>query len=114
MDNSLLASIQAGKGLKKVDRTKIKDASAPLIDNKPASSGASFGGAPAPPTGNASSAGGPSMPSAPQLGGLFAGGVSVLRPCIYLVLMLAVDAYIEEDWQSRRFDHALFVVTLVA
>lgn len=71
--SELLKQIQAGKKLKKAE---THDRSAPLIDAKAGSGGG--GGIAA--AAAAASRGAPSMGGAPQLGGLFAGGVPKLKP----------------------------------
>lgn len=96
MDAALLGSIQKGKGLKKVDRSQIKDASGPAIEgpsfrqmskikadssNTGKTSSGGGGGLSAMSSGSGGSSAPPVPGSggAPQLGGLFAGGMPTLK-----------------------------------
>ncbi|KAI8982557.1 hypothetical protein BDB01DRAFT_793170 [Pilobolus umbonatus] len=83
MNSNLLSQIQKGKALKKA---QTNDRSAPIIDDKPKQS-APMGNMPRPPIpgmappslSHTSSAPAIHLPSAPQLGGLFANGMPTLR-----------------------------------
>jgi WAS/WASL-interacting protein len=74
--SELLKQIQAGKKLKKAE---THDRSAPLIDAKAGGGGGGGGGGGIAAAAAAASRGAPSMGGAPQLGGLFAGGVPKLK-----------------------------------
>ena len=94
----LLKQIQAGKGLKK---TVTNDRSKPLIDAKPNGGGGTITG------GGGSSAAAIAGAGAPQLGGLFVGGIPKLKPpgqgksIQYNRLGLDIDRYFRSETASH-------------